>query len=194
MPPWCIPFVGLRPCSRPSIPRRAYVLHPARECLKMPHEELERVAVQRDVRKTLQRIPISWISWMSMQILILLWPYTAICTVSTAACVSIVITIGTRAAKTAALLAATTLPQPARWKQWMWTWNPHPLTPCLIPIPLSVPSPLWGQKGTHPVTRCAKPPSQVEGIAAGCDYARVLSLDNPPLSRGNDTPTLPFCI
>lgn len=57
MPPWCIPFVGLRPCSRPSIPRRGYVLHPARECLKIPHEELERVAVQRDVRKTLQTDP-----------------------------------------------------------------------------------------------------------------------------------------
>lgn len=53
------------------------------------------------------------------------------------------------------------------------------LLPLLIPILLSVPFLLWGQKGIHPVTRCAKSLSWVKGIAAGCDSARLLSLDNP---------------
>lgn len=53
---------------------------------------------------------------------------------------------------------ATTLPQPVRWKCCMWTWNPFPLLPFLIP-----------QRGIHPVSRCAKPPS----------WDTVLSLDNP---------------
>lgn len=65
---------------------------------------------------------------------------------------------------------------------------PHPPKPLSVPFLL-----LGGQRGIHPVTRCAKTTQLGPGIAAGCACAAVLSLDNPPPRRGSDTPTLSLC-